>query len=43
VRNANGAAAAGRYVLDVAGGRFEFGDDISVATLHRVREALRSC
>jgi hypothetical protein len=41
-RAANGAAA-GRYVLEVAGARVEFGDDVSVATLRRVLEALRSC
>jgi hypothetical protein len=35
--------AAGRYVLEVAGARVEFGDDVSVATLRRVFEALRSC
>ena len=34
---------AGRYVLEVAGARVEFGDDVSVATLRRVLEALRSC
>lgn len=33
----------GRYVLEVAGARVEFGDDVSVATLRRVLEALRSC
>lgn len=33
----------GRYVLEVAGARMEFGDDVSVATLVRVLEALRSC
>jgi hypothetical protein len=33
----------GRYVLEVAGARVEFGDDASVATLRRVLEALRSC
>lgn len=36
-------AAAGRYVLEVAGARVEFGDDVSVATLRRVLEALRPC
>ena len=36
-------AAGGRYVLEVAGARVEFGDDCSVATLRRVLEALRSC
>ena len=35
--------AAGRYVLEVAGARVEFGDEVSVATLRRVLEALRSC
>jgi hypothetical protein len=35
--------AAGRYVLEVAGARVEFGDDVSVATLRRVLEVLRSC
>lgn len=34
---------AGRYVLEVAGARVEFGDDVLVATLVRVLEALRSC
>jgi hypothetical protein len=33
----------GRYVLEVADARVEFGDDASVATLRRVLEALRSC
>jgi NCAIR mutase (PurE)-related protein len=37
------AVAAGRYVMDVNGVRVEFGDDVSVATLRRVLEALRSC
>lgn len=37
------AAATGRYVLEVAGARLEFGDDVSVVTLRRVLEALRSC
>ena len=37
------ARGAGRYVLEVGGARFEFGDDVSVATLRRVLEALRSC
>lgn len=32
-----------RYVLEIAGARVEFGDDVSVATLRRVLEALRSC
>jgi hypothetical protein len=34
---------AGRYVLMVGGARLEFGDNVSVATLRRVLEALRSC
>ena len=32
-----------RYVLELAGARFEFGDDVSEATLRRVLGALRSC
>ena len=32
-----------RYALVVGGARVEFGDDVSVATLRRVLEALRSC
>jgi hypothetical protein len=32
-----------RYVLEVAGARIEFGDDVSAATLRRVLEAVRSC
>lgn len=39
----SGAPGAGRYVLEVAGARVEFGDDASVATLRRIVEALRSC
>jgi transposase-like protein len=35
--------SAGRYVLVVGAARVEFGDDVSVATLRRVFEALRSC
>jgi hypothetical protein len=34
---------AGRYALVLGGARLEFGDDVSVATLRRVLEALRSC
>jgi hypothetical protein len=34
---------AGRYVLETCGARLEFGEDISVVTLRRVLEALRSC
>ena len=36
-------AGVGRYVLEVGGARLEFGDNVSVATLRRVLEALRSC
>ena len=36
-------AGGGRYVLEIAGARVEFGDDCAVATLRRVLEALRSC
>ena len=36
-------AGYGRYVLDIGGALLEFGDDVSVATLRRVLEALRSC
>lgn len=36
-------AGAGRYVLEVAGARIEFGDNVSVATLRCVLEALRPC
>ena len=39
-----GAGVVGqRYVVEVAGGRFEFGEDVSEATLRRVIGALRSC
>jgi hypothetical protein len=37
------ALGTGRYVLEVAGARVEFGGDVSVMTLRRVLEALRSC
>lgn len=37
------ATGAGRYALVVGGARLEFGDDVSVTTLRRVLEALRSC
>ena len=37
------AAGAARYIVDVAQGRIEFGDDASMATLRQVIEALRSC
>jgi len=43
VPTAAGGASTGRYVLEVAGARVEFGDDITTATLRRVLEALRSC
>jgi hypothetical protein len=33
----------GRYALVVGSARVEFGDDVVVATLRRVLEALRSC
>jgi hypothetical protein len=36
-------AGAVRYILEVGGARVEFGDDVSVATLRRVLEALRAC
>ena len=32
-----------RYILVLGAARVEFGDDVSVATLRRVFEALRSC
>ena len=37
------AVGRGRYVLEVGGARVEFGDDVCVATLRRVLEALRPC
>lgn len=37
------AHGAGRYVLAVGGARVEFDDGVSVATLRRVLEVLRSC
>ena len=37
------AATGGRYILEIGGARVEFGDDVSVGTLRRVLEALRSC
>lgn len=37
------ASNSTRYVLDAAGARVEFGDDVSVATLRREVEALRPC
>ena len=39
----SGDGDGGRYVLEIAGARVEFGDDVSVATLRRIVEALRSC
>ncbi len=36
-------AGSGRYALVVGGARVEFGDDVSVTTLRRVLEVLRSC
>jgi hypothetical protein len=45
VPSATGIAVVGRgrYVLEVGGARVEFGDDVSVTTLRRVLEAVRSC
>jgi len=40
---ASAAPGSGRYALVVGGARVEFGDDVSVATLRRVFEVLRSC
>lgn len=37
------ARMTARYVLEIAGARLEFGDDVSVVTLRRVMEALRAC
>ena len=37
------AGGRGRYLIEVAGARIEFGDDVSVTTLRRVLEAVRSC
>lgn len=37
------APGSGRYALVVGSARVEFGDDVSVATLRRVVEVLRSC
>lgn len=37
------AGGPGRYALVVGDARVEFGDDVSVTTLRRVLEALRSC
>jgi hypothetical protein len=39
----SGDGGGGRYVLEITGARVEFGDDVSVATLRRIVEALRSC
>jgi hypothetical protein len=37
------APGTGRYALVVGSARVEFGDDVSVATLRRVLEVVRSC
>ena len=37
------APGPGRYALVIGSARVEFGDDVSVATLRRVLEVLRSC
>jgi hypothetical protein len=37
------APGPGRYAVVVGSARVEFGDDVSVATLRRVLEVLRSC
>ena len=37
------APLTARYVVEAAGARVEFGDDVSVDTLRRVVGALRSC
>jgi hypothetical protein len=37
------APGVSRYTLVVGAARVEFGDDVSVATLRRVLEVLRSC
>ena len=43
-RSSRAAGGGGqRYVLELGGARFEFGDDVSDATLRRVLEALRPC
>lgn len=33
----------GRYMLEIAGARLEFGEDVSTESLRRVLEVLRSC
>ena len=38
-----GKVGGGRFVLEIAGARVEFGDDVSMATLRRVLEVLRAC
>ena len=40
---ASAVSGAGRYALVLGSARVEFGDDVSVATLRRVFEVLRSC
>ena len=40
---ASAMPGAGRYALVLGSARVEFGDDVSVATLRRVFEVLRSC
>jgi hypothetical protein len=40
---ASASAEPARYALVVGDARVEFGDDVSVTTLRRVLEALRSC
>jgi len=40
---ASAAPGPGRYALVVGSTRVDFGDDVSVATLRRVLEVLRSC
>ena len=40
---ATAIAGSGRYAVVVGSARVEFGDDVSVATLRRVLEVLRSC
>lgn len=39
----SGVSGPGRYTVVVGSARVEFGDDVSVATLRRVLEVLRSC
>ena len=37
------SGSGARYVLEIEGTRFEFGDDASSATLRRVLEVVRAC